>query len=275
MRRVPILSAIFASFVLASLAVGPVAHADDTDTCADAALAGQRARDNGAFTSARASFLECARPVCPNLIRADCTKWAGEVEATMPTIVLGARDAAGQDVRGVRMAIDGKAVDGQDGAKALALDPGTHQVRFEKPSYRPVTMEVVARPGDKNRAVVATMEPEGVAAVSPTPAGGTSDAGRSRFSTPVIALAAVGAVGLASFATFGVLGLSERSSLKDSCANACTDAQVSTLKTRFIVADVSLAVGIVGLGVATALYFTGGKSAAPTSAHFLVDGLRF
>ena len=277
---------VLASLVaVAAMAWSPRARAvDDADVCANAALAGQRARDAGTIVSARASFLECARPVCPKPIRVDCTKWVSEVEATLPSVVLGAKDASGADLRGVEVRIDNKVVDSQDGAKAVDVDPGTHLVWFGKSGYRSATMQVIARIGEHNRTILVTLAPGsdgGGAAVVVVPNdGGGSGAGaaseRSAFGTPVIALGVVGALGVVSFATFGILGLSERSRVKDACGSTCSDAQVSGIKTRFIVADVSLAVGIVSLGVAAALYFTGNHDAGSTpGAGVNTAGIRF
>ncbi len=64
---------------------------------------------------------------------------------------------------------------------------------------------------------------------------------------------------LGSFTYFAISGSSEKSDLRARCGSRCSDAEVASLKTRYILADVSLGVGIVALGVATYLWLTHGK----------------
>ena len=42
----------------------------------------------------------CASPACPGVIRAECSRRLAEVNTAMPTVVLGATDAAGNDSGG-------------------------------------------------------------------------------------------------------------------------------------------------------------------------------
>jgi hypothetical protein len=79
-------------------------------------------------------------------------------------------------------------------------------------------------------------------------------------------LGGAGALAVVSFATFAGLGLSARSS--DHCATGCAPAQYDDVMTKLRVADASLAVGIVALGVATVLYLTrsADKAHAPAIA---------
>ena len=84
------------SLALAALAltVPTAAHADDAKlacvTQLDRAQSLQSARK---LTSARASFLACAVPSCPELVRQDCSKSAVEVEQSLPSLVFSARES--------------------------------------------------------------------------------------------------------------------------------------------------------------------------------------
>ncbi len=64
------------------------------------------------------------------------------------------------------------------------------------------------------------------------------------------ALGAVGIVGFATFGTLAVLGENKRGDLERSCSPACSPSEVQPLKTKFLIADIGLAVGAVSLGAA-------------------------
>jgi hypothetical protein len=70
------------------------------------------------------------------------------------------------------------------------------------------------------------------------------------------ALGGVGVAALASFAFFGITGKHDESNLRSTCAPACADSDVSAIHTKYVVADVSLAVSVASLGVAAYLYFS-------------------
>jgi hypothetical protein len=74
----------------------------------------------------------------------------------------------------------------------------------------------------------------------------------------------VGVVGLATFAVFGSMASSKYNDLKDACPNGpCGpghEDDISAGKTDQLIANVGLGVGIVGLGVGTALFLLSGKS---------------
>src|ERR1700733_12916639 len=78
--------------------------ADDKSVCTDAYVAAQTLRNAHRLVEAREQLRVCARQECSANMRgqmiADCTSWLTEVESSMPSIVLGAKDAAGGDMRG-------------------------------------------------------------------------------------------------------------------------------------------------------------------------------
>jgi hypothetical protein len=79
--------------------------------------------------------------------------------------------------------------------------------------------------------------------------------------TSAYVLGAVGVAGLATFGTLAILGKSQQDDLERSCSPACSPAQLSPMKTKFMIADIALAVGAVSLGAAGYLVLT--RSAAP------------
>jgi hypothetical protein len=83
-----------------------------------------------------------------------------------------------------------------------------------------------------------------------------------------VVLGVAGFVALGSFAVFGITGLNEKSRLRGVCSPHCTDAQVSKLKTDYVVGDVSLGVGLIALGVATFLWLTDTSSKPASYGRF-------
>jgi hypothetical protein len=72
----------------------------------------------------------------------------------------------------------------------------------------------------------------------------------------------LGGIGLASLGVgggFGIAGLSQKSTL-DECRPRCASSEVDTMQRSFLVGDVLMGVGIVSLGAAAILYFTGRAS---------------
>jgi hypothetical protein len=88
----------------------------------------------------------------------------------MPTIVLAAQDAAGNDLGTVRVTMDGQPfVDKVDG-KPLSLNPGVHHFVFESPGLPSVEKSRVVSQGEKDRrerVVLGNAPPTAVAAPVP------------------------------------------------------------------------------------------------------------
>lgn len=87
-----------------------------------------------------------------------------------------------------------------------------------------------------------------------------------------------GVVGLATFAIFGSMANSKYNDLNDAChGGPCGpghEDDISSGKTDQLIANVGLGVGIVGLGVGTALFFISGKSdktEAPSATNVRVN----
>jgi hypothetical protein len=207
------------------------------------------------------------------MIRRDCTSWVEKVEPQIPSIVVGARDGEGHDVLDATVTVDGQPLD-KARRGPLELNPGPHVVRWEGVG-EPVEMRIALRPEEKNRAVLATLTRPG--ATPSATASSTSDTGtppgaeKSREIAPSGGLPAAsyvfGGVGVAALGVFTYFGLRARrdsSALHDECAPGCAHADVTALKTKLIVADVALGVGVLSLGAAT--FFALRGSSAPKSA---------
>jgi hypothetical protein len=260
------------------------AHAEPD--CPTASEDGQRARDRGKLLQTRDLFRICARNTCPAVVRKDCVKWLAEIEESLPSVVIAARDSAGNDATEVKIFVDGEMVAQRADGKPIQVDPGEHVFRFEMAGQPAKSEPVVIRTGEKNRLLRvelgAPSKPEPAVGPQPQPGPGLTqpepkkpDSGGD---TPVLAyvLGGVGIVALGSFAYFGATSKTDLNNLKNTCAPYCAQDDLDSVKHRMLIADISLGVGIVALGVATYLFVTSdGGSAPKTTGRLGHGGFRF
>lgn len=234
------------------LAVETTAHADEREQCNTAADQAQQLRDEGKYRRAREQLLICARDVCPTPIKRDCLEWLTQVENTAPTVVFGAKDGA-KDLSEVKVSVDGALVTDRLDGKPVQMDLGKHTVKFE---YQGTSKEedVVIGAGQKNRNVTVVF---GSAATAPGPVTPPPSAGGDKEGSlvPAFVIGGVGIVALGSFAIFGLGGKSAVDDLQK-CKPNCAEGDVDSARTKLIIADISLGVGVVALGVATYLFLT-------------------
>jgi hypothetical protein len=256
---------------LVALAVVPArAHAQTKEECVAAFDRGQALREHAKLRAAREQFMECARDACSAPLRKDCAAQLEEVTRDLPTIVLGARDALGDELTGVRVWIDQEPAKIDQSGLSVQVDPGPHMVRFEDASGARVSLHAVLRMGEKNRPVIAVFTSRAATSAleAPPPSSTPSRTGippTPQAGPPFWAYLAtgVGVVGLGVFTAFAISGHTEKERLVASCAPACDDAQVNGVKTRYIAADVSLGVGVVSLAIAAYLFLSQKAAAAP------------
>jgi hypothetical protein len=263
MRRSQNVRASIAGAVLVSIATGhPAFAADDRAVCIAAAEEAQALRDQGKLRAAHEKLVVCGQKKCPAVISSDCAKWIGEVEELMPGVVVVARDAGGADTVAVRVLVDGALMQERLDGKAIRLDPGPHTLRFEHEGSAPVQRSLVLAEGDRHRVVEVAFDPaQHASADVSTRAAGTPVPEPSR-STPIgetVVPYVVGGAGVLALAAFTFLGLQARSdfnALRDRCAPACDASEVSPVRTKALVADVFLGVGVLGVGIATWMFLS-------------------
>jgi hypothetical protein len=241
-----------------ALAAAPDAGAVDRETCFSSAESAQTLRKAGHLRDARDKLTVCANATCPASVQNDCTNWAREVDAALPTIVVQAHDAKGNDLTDVRVVVDGKTFATRLDGKPIAVDPGSHALRIERAGATPVERSLVAVQGQKERVIDAELD---VAVDHP------AQTPTSRpIPLPVWILGGVGAAALVTTGVFWVWGRSDYSSLQGSCGESCNPSQVSPVRTKLVVGDVALGVGVVSLGLAAWFYFTR-KTESPPAAE--------
>ncbi|AUX44639.1 uncharacterized protein SOCE26_061050 [Sorangium cellulosum] len=250
---------------------GSHAHADK-QACAAAYERAQDLRRKGRLLDAREALIACSQPSCPAAAVADCGPWLAEVEQSLPSVVIAARDMRGRDRLDVRVLVDGRLVAPALDGKAVPVDPGTHTFRYEPAGGPAIEERVLIREGEKNRRLTVTLgaPPAGDHALAPhaerraSPAEGRSpDAPASSVPALVWVFGGAGVAGLAVFAAAGAMSLGAEADLRASCAPRCAAGDVNAIRVQHAVADVGLGVGVLSLGAAAWLYVTRPAAAAP------------
>ena len=139
---------------------------------------------------------------------------------------------------------------------ALEIDPGLHKFRFESPPWPVIEREVLASEGVKDRPIEVEFAP-------PLP-DATLLSARSEETTKPFRLERsdylFGGIALAGFATlgyFGGTGLYDAHHLKTTCHSYCAHDDVDAVRTKLVIADIGMAVGIVALAVGLYLHGKG------------------
>lgn len=192
---------------VSSRALGAEA-AGTKEACLSAADEGQSLRDDSKHMLAREQFLACARDVCPRLVRDQCTEWLRQLDEATPTVVFGAKDNRGNDVTSARVTSDGKLVTDHLDGKPVALDPGPHDIVFEREGAPPATVHVVLQTGEKNRNVSPTNPYLLLLNTMGGPEASNNDGRSARFlaarNIASLSLLAAGVVGVGAGVAFGL-----------------------------------------------------------------------
>jgi hypothetical protein len=292
-------SCTVAALFLSICASGQPAHAFDKTTCAVAYENAQQLRLKLKLRRAREQLLICGHSSCPNVVTKDCNAWLEQVEAELTSVAFRVHDARGQDLTNVRVSMDGEHLrDKIDGTPSM-VDPGMHVFRFEADGFAISEVRQMLRKGDRDRILDLALRPlpdetpfrtmpeperadSGSAAVRAgvraedkpppdtkapveAPMAASLDQ-RSGPPTGSYVAAGVGIVALSSFIYFGLNASSEASDLRRECKPNCPVDRVDDVRSKLVVANVSLGVGVAALGVAGVLWLVRGSS-APKSTN--------
>ncbi len=238
------------SFVLSSSFHQKVAHAETAavQACIDAHATGQVARAHGRLLQARRDFNSCAVESCPQIIREDCAQFGAEVETALPSVVVAARSASGQDVAPVTVKVDASAEALPIDGRALLVDPGQHTFVVTGPNGSRASVTAFVRESEKSRIVEVRFAPATLVT------GESPSAGMRRAISPLAyVLGGVGLLAAGSFTYFALDGRSREHDLR-SCAPACDPAEVRGMRRSYLVSDVSLGVAVASLGLGAYLF---------------------
>jgi hypothetical protein len=243
------------------------------EQCAAAYEQTQVLRAAARLKEARERALFCSQDACPAASRKDCTVWLSEIEQSLPTVVLLARDRAGKETAAAQVSLDGAPLLERLEGKAIAVNPGQHTFRFTIEGEPPKEVQAVISQGERNHRVEVSFQPPSPPP-APSPAPAPSSAPRSDAPVAALVVGGLGVAGMGVFAAFGAIGASEFGDLEKSCSPRCTDAQVGSVRTKLLVADIGLVTGLVSLGVATVLFLTSrGSNAPPAKAPVALPAL--
>lgn len=225
----------------ASLFAAPAARADQVEVCLHAAEGAQDSRAEGKLRRAREQLLTCVDERCPAQVRGDCRAWLDDLDKRLPHVTIAVVDPEGADVLGADVRIDGEGVSYESG-RPIALDPSTHEVVVSHAGFEPSRSSVVVRDGESSRVLRIALRRH-------------VEVTTSRSPLPWILIG----VGAASLVTSGILAGVNKSkfdSLDGSCAPSCSSSDVDALRTRALVVDVTLVVGLVTGGIGAYLALT-------------------
>ncbi len=253
------------TLLVAGLATSANASAD-VGACLTSAEHAQALRRGGELRQARAQFISCSAAACPNAVRADCTRWLGEVDAALPSVIIQARDADGQDLVDARVTIDGvvheKALDGL----AISLDPGTRVIRFEAKGRDPVQQILALREGEKHRVVSAVLlrPPSLVERARPTP----EPSRRARVPAAAWVVGGAGLLLVGGGVVLWARGVSERDDLRERCASpsSCAGSDVDAAKAELRIGDVLVGVGALAIGASIWVALSGSGRSSPSTS---------
>jgi len=229
----------------------PERRSTTKQACVAAHEEAQELRSQKRLHAAREKYLACARAECPVVVREECIAQAEQMEAAAPTLTLEAIDERGESDANVKVTLDGKLVAERLTGAAIPVEPGEHVLRFERDrDHEVVEQRVLVVEGEKNRKVVADFQ-----ALAPQPPPREAPPPPRKVEIPTLAYVAAGVavLGLGSFTAFALAGRSEEDDLAKGCAPRCSADDVSSVERAYLVADVSLAVGLVAAAAAVVL----------------------
>ena len=243
--------------------------ADVTGECVDAFGQAQTLRDDGKLVEARKALESCARAECPDVVTSKCMPWLEQVNADLPSIVVVAKDAQGNDVVDVRVLLGETVLTESLDGRPLDLDPGAHTLRFEHGDAPAVEQQIVARQGEKLRSIEVRFAGPDAPAPGPDPSATTpppttpspgapaasADEGSSGGVSPLVYIGfPLAGAGLVVGSIAGIAAMGAASDLKDKCTTMCEQAEIDDANNvalvstfGFVAAGVGTLLGVIGI----------------------------
>jgi hypothetical protein len=242
------------------------AQANEPASC-DAVQRTDALRSSGQYRAARTLLLECVNAQCGGDVRRRCATVLQKLDAVTPSIVVRAQLADGTDVTDVAVRMEDQQLASSLNGLAIPVDPGEHTLVFERAGLPPVSQSVTLREGEKFRPIDVQLEPS-----APAPGGEQSKGAQGSWLDGQRwaiggTLIGVGVVSLGAFTALGLKARSDEKELKDSnCKPNCSEAAVESIRTRYVLSNVALGVGVLALGSATWVLVSGpSKPSTPVS----------
>jgi hypothetical protein len=274
-KRSP-LAALVVGVGIQLVAPGARAEPPTKQACVAAYDRAQDLRRTGHLVAARAQLITCSQPSCPAAATDDCIQWLRDVEQSLPSVVVSARDAGGREAASLRVFVDGAPLADAQSGRALEIDPGAHTLRFESSLGPAVEEHVTILEGQKHRTISVILGPPASGQASPGPLAPAGPAAPERpIGAMIWILGGVGVAGLGVFAGFGAKSLGDESALRSTCAPHCAAGDVDAIRHEHTAADVGLGIGVASLAVATLLFFTRPTTTPPRPSSTAGAGFSF
>jgi hypothetical protein len=168
-------------------------------------------RKQGKLHGALKQLATCAAVDCPDEVKAECALRIQAIDGEMPTLILAAKDGAGNDLASAKVTMDGAPLPGALDGQAIAVDPGEHTFTFTLGGQPPVEKKLVLRQGEKDRHESVVLGP---AVIAPPP----PPSWWSTRKTLAVAGAGLGVVGVGLGVVFGAYAKSSQSREKSDCS---------------------------------------------------------
>jgi len=224
-------------------------------------------RAAGKYRESRSRLLECVNAQCGGDVRRRCATALQRLDAVTPSIVIRAQLANGNDATDVSVRMENEQLVSSLNGLAIPVDPGEHQLVFERAGLPPVPQTVTIREGEKFRAIDVQLEPSLPASPRAPTEQSTSGFGSDQRLALGGTLIGVGVVGLGAFTLLGLKARQDERELERlGCKPDCGKAFVQSVRTRYLLTNISLGVGVLALGSATWLLLSGpSKPSSPIS----------
>lgn len=200
--------------------------------------------NHGQLIEARTELASCLDARCPATLRHDCGDWLNEVERRQPTVVFDVISKDGALPAGASVQLDGAAWQLPRVGQSALVNPGAHRL-VVRAGDRVIEKRFIAIEGKKLDTV--TIDLGASAPPQPAPA-----SGRTFPLWPAVVAGGVSVLGLGAFTVFGLSGKAGESDLTK-CEPRCARSDVDAVHQKYVVADVSLTVGLVA-AAATAVF---------------------
>jgi hypothetical protein len=237
-----------------------LAHAQEDpakkEACIQSHAESQKLRRDGKLIRARELLLECASEACPAPIRAECGEWAQQVEAGTPSILVEVTGADGSPRSDVEVWVDGERRSQTITGMPIAVDPGSHEIEVRPTGAAAQRRRVLLSLDEKRSRVafqIAKRAPQRRASRQ------RSEPASKGIPTASVLLGSLGLVALGAGGYFGYRAKTRADEL-ESCKPSCDRDEADAMRAQALVADISLGVGVVALGVAAYVWLSQGDT---------------
>jgi hypothetical protein len=228
----------------ALLLTGSSAFAQLSPTeCIQAHAKAQELEGTGRLFEALGEFETCSSSSCPKLIQKDCKVLRKTVEEAISTLDVVVVEPSGRPPVDYRIELEDREVAPTTLYQNLPVDPGLRHLKVRAPERPATQVSIVVRPKEKHQRVIIQLPP-----VEPL---------ASEMRKASYVLAGIGGLGILSFTGFAISGYLDEDELKGRprTVSRRSDYQLAdTMRTKYLIADVSLGISLVSLGAATYLW---------------------